>query len=131
MPDAQQTIAAVLAAHERTGPPSECRVKHDYGCCEGCDCGSVMAYGDWAAHVAAEIDAALGGLARQWSVTEEWQGRSNATFDDPEDADNFAASIVSSFWHRFGGVSGAAIAEPKPVIEHRWVSGWTPEVAAR
>lgn len=121
MSDAQQTIAAVLVNHGS--------VERDGGFV-GCICGDpadLLTITEHAAHQAAEVDAALGTLTRQWSVTEKWEGRSNATFSDPEDADNFAASIVSNFWCKFADVSGAATAEPRPVVERRWVSGWTPQ----
>lgn len=72
MTEAQKVMADVIAEHEYNGAYYDCRESEDDDAqrVECCTCGweGPGEEGAYNAHLADEIDKALGGLERQWSV---------------------------------------------------------------
>lgn len=116
MSEAQKLIAEVVERHELRYDDWAVADSDFYAC----RCGEETPQGTgvnaiwWHAHLAAEIDKALGGLAKAWAAV-----LSDGSFFGPHheplspDARNRAEADVAEH-------EGAT-------LSHRWVSGWTPE----
>lgn len=121
MSDAQKLIADVQRQHRRT-----LSLDDGLSYCQGARAGQCNYLGgdlsDFEAHVAAEIDKALGGLTReeQWVPVEQsghrWQPRDQA----------LALAALDLYGAR-GPMHAADIDSPVDRIDHesRWVSGWS------
>lgn len=104
MTDAQETMAAVAEKHRPYGLD--------------CKCGRpINSDQDWAKHLAAEVDKALGGLTQQWGVAYGDWGDPDEAFDNETEARAEAQTRCLS-------CDSCRNAFPKRVMSG-WVSGWT------
>ena len=101
---------------------AEVAERHVFDGCDYCACGERFGRYEWPAHLAAEIDKALGGLTReeQWVPVEEsgdrWQPR-----------DEYRAHAALDLYGAHGPMHAVDLDSPVDHIDHesRWVSDWS------
>lgn len=107
---ARDLIAEVVAAHQQAD---------EYGYpIEECRCGESFPQ-DYADHVAGEIDAALGGLTREWGVVIDYPPRLD---------DNYPGAVVTLDTYKLREAAEIVKRTKYPEdcyeVRPRWVSGW-------